>query len=1815
VKGQTISFPASLPELLLQRADHQPQAVAFRFLIDGETESVCLTYAELAGQAGAAAEWLRLHTTPGDRVLLAFPAGLDFLIACFGCLLARVIPVPVAVPGRHQAPQRLLQIAADCAPSLGLTDTATRGRLPQACGPWECLDTSRATRSIAETVAVEPDSIALLQYTSGSTRLPRGVVVTHRALFDQLDYYRQRAGRNWDRMVFVGWLPHDHDFGLVGFFFSAVYLGAPCTFLSPAAFLQKPLRWLQAISRYRATYSGGPSFAYELAARARGDVPLDLSCWQIASSGGEPVSASTLHRFQTRFRAAGFRPESFLPAYGLAEAVLCVTARHGAAVCAFDASALRDRRATLLPPGSPAAASLVSCGTALPGQQVAIVDPESRTRLADDRVGEIWVTGKGLAAGYWGQVAETESTFRARLAGDSGVWLRTGDCGFLHEGELYVTGRLNDVIIVRGLNHSPEVLETTIQNVDPRLRAGCGAVVQTPDPETPGTSIVVAIQEVESIGEGDCSDLFAAIRRTVARQHGLQLDRILFIRPRSLPRTENGKICRHRCRAALEAGSLRVLATSSAELSRMDTSAVADDAERIRGLLQALLPGTQIGVNDNFFSVGGDSLTAQRFLAELRDLTGLDLPVSTLFDFPTPAGLAREVARWNAEAKSPLRSPGLPATAFPAPESLSNASLPVTQSEPGGLTELYARPEPHVTPDGAGLAAILAQLQQLTARADRQIQLLLEQNRLLTQQVALLRNAGLVGPAESTRQADATGSAESAPGASTTLIPTELQREIQFFTELYPASAAAFHSQLVLEFAAPVDVESILKAFQRLVARHDALRMAFIDGVPHIQFSVPVPLQQVSLANLETVRSWLRDERQRPFDCVTAPLWRLAVLEIPDRSFLVWTAHHLIVDGWSLHVLATEFADCYQAETVRSDVALPEAGQFAAVCTQRGLRGARSDESARFWKTLVGRQWPAVEFPGDLVRTAEHVSHAAAVVTIEIAADLRKALVDRGARQSATLFQTLLAGYFALLSQVTGQERLVIGIEMRDAAGVPEPLVGPCNTLVPIILDVPQDPTVADFLELVRHRVLACQAHHDDALAQLLHDLNVPQDPRSPFRILATMNFLRVANETVCLPRFDLEADSITHSPFGLTLDVRDGSGSLRLDFVYNTSMLEGTSVERLAARYLALLQSLAAGQSRLFAGLTLSPAERETVLTWGDGGPAQAGDRPWIDVFADVATRQGSRTAVTCGDESWTYTELDQRSSAVATMLTRQGLAAGDRVGVLVQRGCPFLAALIGVLKAGAVFLPLDPRWPAARLQHQFEQTRPRVVLTGDDADLAGSGTGPTDPVVIRLAAAMQASGPSPAAAVRMSDPAYAITTSGSTGVPKTALVAHRGLMNHLITKCSSLQLTEADRVSQTAAVTFDVSIWQCLAPLLVGGEVVVFPDEIVLDPDVLLSELERRQITVCQLVPTQLRQFVEVESNRPQRRVFCRSLRWMISIGEVLTADLARKWISLFPRTPLVNQYGPAECSDTVAQHVLIWPPRESTRVPIGRPLPGVRLSVFDSRGELVPPGTPGELAIGGDCVGLGYLNDPVRTAEAFGSDPSDLRGGRWYRTGDRVRFRSDGLLEYLGRRDRQLKVRGVRIEPGEVEAVLQKHPHVRQCVVAVREHAGVERLVAYVVLSPGTAVTPGVLRALARNTLPQALVPAQVVLLDRLPVTDSGKVDGDRLPDPDWDTPSGDPTPPETPVQEQLVRIWTDVMEQRRIGIHDDLFELGGRSLDAARIASRIGEIFNFRMPVSEVFRTPTVAGIAAYVERRRATDWREMSAATPDRKGGP
>ena len=1053
------------------------------------------------------------------------------------------------------------------------------------------------------------------------------------------------------------------------------------------------------------------------------------------------------------------------------------------------------------------------------------------------------------------------------------------------------------------------------------------------------------------------------------------------------------------------------------------------------------------------------------------------------------------------------------------------------------------------------------------------------------------------------------------------------QQRLWFLEQLEPGNPA-YHISTAVRISGPLSVVALERSLRTVVDRHEGLRTRFVtvDGEPEQRIAprTPFRLSSVDLRPLddasreqELVRLAAREARA-PFDLVDGPMFRVKLVELADEErALLLAFHHLVSDGWSMGIFVRELTAAYRALLDGETPSLPELPvQYADYSWwQRSwLRGEALERQLGYWRDRLGSGGASLQLPTDRPRPPVQ-TYEGASRSRRLPDELGRRLRKLGRGDGATLFMVISAGLQLLLSRHSQQSAVSLGTPVagRHWPEV-EHLIGLfVNTLV-LRTEISGDLPFAALLGRVREVALGAYAHQDVPFEMIVEALQPERDlAQSPlFQVMLTFEAEPPAPIRISgleLGGVDLEVGTVQ---FDLELTVGERGDGLVFDLGYNSGLFDGSTAERLLDHLANLLEAACDMPTTPVAELPmLAPAERHQLLWEWNDGPRPVVERSFVERLAATVSSVPDRVAAVFGGSSVSYGELARRAWRAASVLSSQGVSPGDLVVLLAERGLGLLVSILGTFEAGAAYLPLDPQHPPGKLAQVLAASRARFVVVGPEhgarleeslasSDFERPRVLGIEELIDGRTSAGEESG-APEARPGLGELAYVIFTSGSTGVPKGVMVEHLGMVNHLEAKIHDLALGADDVVAQTASQTFDISVWQHLAALVVGGRVVILPPPVAMDPVRLAAESARHRVTVLEVVPSLLRVLVEIPAEGPAGSASgdwgLRGLRWMIPTGEALPPSLCREWLAGSPEVPLLNAYGPTECSDDVSHQVVAEAPgAEAASVPIGRAVANTHLVVVDRRLLPVPLGVGGELLVGGLGVGRGYLGSPRRTAESFVPDPfSEVAGARAYRTGDLARVLTDGTVDFLGRLDHQVKIRGFRIELGEVEVALSSVAGVREVVAVARELGADKQLVAYYAAEPDAGVAVEELRAAAAARLPEYMVPAVFVELDRLPLTANGKIDRRALPEPEATAAAREHAvvEPRNPVERRLQRIWEELLDARPIGVEDDFFRLGGHSLLAVRLVAAVKKQMGEELPLALLFQAPTIAELAARI----------------------
>jgi len=1719
--------------LTLDRAAEKKAAdSAFIWLPSGERESERLSYADLQGKAMAIARELP-KTVHHKLAALLYPPGLDFISAFFGCMFAGYIAVPLNLPRPGRQTSQLETIFADCAPSVILTTREHSSRLEEFTRSTANSNAAViATGDIAAAagigchIDISPDDIAYLQYTSGSTGSPKGVVISHRNAISNMEFIERGFVHSADALE-VSWLPAFHDMGLVYGVLQPVFGCFPCAMMSPQTFVHRPLRWLESISRYRATHSGGPNFAYELCTRSFMNVPnqsLDLSSWRVAFNGAEPVIAETLARFEQTFKGAGFRRSSFYPAYGLAESTLKVTGPQpgqGPHIGVYDSSQLVLGKATPTSPDTVTAIQLVGCGQPAESDGIYIVNPETRRVCSEFEIGEIWINGPSVGQGYYKNNQVSSEIFHATTPDISGDFLRSGDLGFVHNDHLYVTGRLKDLIVIYGRNYYPHDIERTAEQGLAQLRPRSIAAFSVPN-DGAGTEDLILVVETKAQTQEAFEELADKLRADLAQVMSLSVKQIVGVTVGSLPKTSSGKMKRSECRTSFLSGGLKFRYISSVEKSQIQN--VLGHGPRLETIAStAAEPTSEFQYLDSAFVAEVLAGSSSAIEDEKRQC----LP--TAFDSITALQIAYKIERKFGVQVSPVD---------------------VLQCD------------------------TIADLEVLVENASVGRQMDVEPNKDL-----FLRNAGI--------------------GSS--------QLSVLYQQVLAPQSVALNISRVV-ELMTDIDLAMLRATFNAVVARHPLLRASFPEfpetQTLHIAFGdEDDALPEMEVIETNDVAKEIEGVISRVFDLHRGPLFRMALIVQTDSNpMMVLSCHHSISDLWSLSTLFDEFWEEYSRRIDKKEINAHELDWGFNAYTkaeQEYVGSERSKNAQEYWATQASRAIQALMFgkprPKNEVYRVEQLHF-----------DIRRSTVvalRAFASQLAITLPELIFSSFHLLMGYYSREkvyRIGTSVHARSSARF-ESALGCLVNVLPVAVEYDAERSLHDAVVLAAKELRQSVAHGDYPYHLNLQKMVQAGGELNTSAVEIMFNFYRsslsVRNASIVplsLGHPDhvidfhgvlmkTQALSRRESLHQMTLTCGEHEGGLLCTFECAVDIFDRPLTERIASSFRTIIERIASHPDApvgAFCAETDLMLGHHLAMVNGTKRPLGAW-KTLPGAFTARVIANPEAVALIEGSRFVTYQELEERTNDIAQDIVTLGRRTCDNVGICAERGIDAIAGILGIIKSNCAYMPIDPDYPDERIRSMIARSNCRLILASPrTVDRINRLTDEVKIMVIDTDGPYGLRQRSESLLQTIPEsPAYVIFTSGSTGEPKGVVVDHRAICNRLEWMQEEYKIGPSDRILQKTPFTFDVSVWEIFWPLLCGSMMILAKPEGHRDPSYLADLMEEELVSVVHFVPSMLLGFL----NATEGRKFP-DLRLLVCSGEALPEKTAAQSQLTFPHARLDNLYGPTEAAVDVTsyhyQNCLTY-----STVPIGFPISNVQVYVLDQGMFPVPVGAIGELYLGGIALAHGYVGAPGLTAERFVPNPfGNAENNRLYKTGDLVRWDLDGKLHYIGRTDKQVKLRGQRIELDEIEACLRQSQLVKDCCVLVRETPAGESLVAYLLVAEQTASLKKDIQRLLESKLPRHMVPSQLMQLTSFPISANGKLDAKSLP-------SVRDYPPVTAerleddhadeIEQQLHEIWREVLRLEEVRRDESFFALGGHSIAATQIVARVRKQLGVEIPLAVMF----------------------------------
>jgi amino acid adenylation domain-containing protein len=1651
------SPPQSIPERFEEIVAREPDRLAVKF------EKCPLSYRELNEASNKIAHALLAFEHPErPSIALLFGRGINAIVALIAALKAGK---QAHTLDAHAPEERMKAVLDDCRTFLIVTDSEFLALAQRVAGDVRSvfnideIAASSVSSNLGLTIA--PKRPATIAYTSGSTSQPRGVVRTHERTVGAAI-----SGGNYRRIC-----AEDKVSLLHSITFSSGESDLFMALLNGAAILPFDFtcaggvglaNWLK---DEQVTILHSPPAAFRELARVDFPVGYFADLRRIRLSGA-PITRADFDFYKTKF-ARGTLLEVGM----------------GSTEMGFICNAVVDHDFSFPQEGSPV-------GYAREGKEVLILNDKGQ-ELGPGEVGEIVIRSRQFTKGYLRRLGLPEEKLQRDPKDENALIYRTGDLGTrLADGFVIHRGRKDLMVKIRGFRVDISEVEHALLEHPGIKEAGVRAWDRE-DGEKYLAGYIVRLESMLNASE---------VREFLSNKLPDYMIPTAFKFVESLPLT-NGKLDR----LALPKPDPR-----RPELKETCVAPRNEVERKLAGIWSEVLQIDNIGVHDNFFDLGGHSLTASRVLSRVLDCFRVEVSLRSFFESATIADLSEDV-------QNAIR------------QRHSSANLPLVP-----------------IPRGNNLPVSFG------------------------------------------------------------------QRALWFHDQLEPGSCAYNFLVFAYRFSGRLDVKAFEQSINHIIDHHEALRTVFatIDGQP-LQTILPEMTIETPVLDLDFANSGWDKELEidriagalvgQAFDLTRGPLLRSVLLRLAnDEHVWLLVVHHVVFDGWSSGIFVRELSQIYNSVKKGEPPLLPplpiQYGDFA-VWQRNRLQGAMLEDHVSYWKKQLDglskirlpivRSRPVPDTPSNGREEFE--------LSQQFSAELR----ELSGRTGMTLFMTLLAAYKIALHRYTGETDIAIGTPTagRSHSGV-EGLIGYFLNMLVLRTDLSGNPTIRELLERVRKVCIDGLAHQDLPFEKIVEELRPTRDLTGNPLIQVTFalqNTPRSALNLEGVAAQELEISTGIARNFDLHLFMED-TAVLRGYVSYNQALFDADTIRRLIGHLQNLLEGIVANCDQRIDDLPMltEPEKHQQLVAWNDTNAAYTKNKCIHELFENQVEKTPEAVAVVVEDQQLTYRALNNRANQLAHYLRKLGVGPNAFVGICLERSLEMVVALLGVLKAGGTYLPLDSSYPEARLGYMLKDSGAAVLLTSPELSqrLAqyGGQTICLDREWQEIGSESTANLPDDA---DENDFAYVIYTSGSTGDPKGVMIPHSAICNHMMWMLEAFPLNKDDRVVQRTPLSFDASVWEVFAPLISGAQLILVGPEGSGDAGYLVNFLEKKRITILQVVPTLLQMLLEENMGQ------CSSLRRVFCGGEPLSAALYagfRRQLAV----PLINLYGPTEAAIDATSYVCCESDSPGW-MPIGRPIANAQVYILDRQAQLVPIGVKGELHIGGAGLARCYLNQPEPTAERFIANPFSAQpGAKLYKTGDLARYLPDGNIEFIGRIDNQVKLRGYRIELGEIEAVLDQHPKVREAVVVAREDSpGDKRLVAYLVGDEKQELQVDELKRFLKRRLPDYMVPSAWVILASLPHTPNGKINRAALPalEAGQLEPTERFTGPRTEAEKSLAKIWAEVLNREKVGIHDNFFDLGGHSLLATQVISRLRNVFNLEIPLRTLFEAPTIEQMAAVIMEHR------------------
>lgn len=1653
--------------------------------------------------------------TREHELILQIEDNENFICVFWACILGGIIPIPLHVAVNKEQQNQLIQVFKVLKKPKLITDNniyfEPKEYVEKECVDKESTDDDKVgdlgqciTQNIIKCkdlikvvnyddgIKPLPQDTAYIQFSSGSTGNPKGIVITHENVTSNAKAIFERVNCNEQDSI-LNWLPITHSFSLVVGHITSMYADINQYLMPTMLFLKYPTLWMEKANQYKNTMLLSPNFGFNhFLACTNQEISYDwdLSGIKIIATGGEPIDVNICNNFTEYLSRYGLNRNTIWPSYGMTEATVGITAPMLGDQFRFfrlerDSVSYGNKIKEIVDNNLKNVMNVVSVGYPYEECLVRICN-QNNDVLEDKYIGSIQIKGKNVTKGYYCN----DDANREAFTHDG--WLKTGDIGFLYENQLVVTGREKDIIFINGQNYYPIDIERIAKDTEGMAFhevAACGIFNKEKQKE----EVVIFILTKEDVESFALKAM--AIKNHVNNCTGLEVSNI--IPTLVLPKASSGKVQRFKLMEQYLNGDFdeAIQALSKVSLSNLSRKLKKPKNEIEESLIiiwGQILKNNHIGVDQSFFELGGDSLKAALVVHSINQTFHIDITLRDIFNHITIESLAKFIASVESNSFEDIQ--------------------PVEEKEYYPLSSA--------------------------------------------------------------------------------------QKRLYALNELHKEGIAYNITQVVM-VEDNLDVERVKETFDLLIKRHEALRTSFElqEGLVvqriHDNAEGNFTYREAEEADIEEII----DQFIVPFELDKAPLLRTCIVRTEQQNYyIILDIHHIITDGTSIGILMKEFAQIYNNEK------LPEHRlnyKDYAVWQEANKNSEKIVKQKEYWLKEFGSQIPLLNMPTDYKRPSKQQFEGSSV-RFSINTELTSHLKNLSRVTNTTLYMVLFSAFNVFIHKYSNQEEVIIGTvtsgrnfdSLQDVVGMF------VNTLA-IRSSMSEEESFTNYLLRIKDTSLEAFDNSDYQFDQLIEDLHRKRDlSRNPiFDVMFVMENMEIpANDEEHI-KFNIYDYKPKGTKLDLTLTAQEREGEIICLFQYSTSLFKEGTIHRFIQYYMEVLNEIIDSSDKKISSIGILPIkEKERILsTFNDTDIMHDNTLTVYEMFERQVEKTPNNIAVVCGKEKLTYVELNQRANSLARTLQQNGVKPDAIVGLLVERSVYMAIGILAVMKAGGAYLPIDSEYPSDRITYMLEDSDASLLITQKDLrDLVNfSGTMITidDP----CGYSKDSSYIEPISTVN--DLAYVIYTSGSTGKPKGVKVEHLSLVNYVTWFSRKSNLQECDKTILLSSFAFDLSYTSLYTSLLCGGELHIVSKDEYTDPEKLLHYIGTHEITYIKATPSLFSMLVNTYSFH--KSDICNSLRLIVLGGEPINVSLVEKYNKIYPDTQIMNHYGPTECTvGCIATLIDLYHLNEYKRCPvIGMPIDNTMVYILDNKMEPVAIGQTGELYIGGSCLARGYMNLEELDKEKFVKNPfTKNKKDRLYKTGDLGRYLEDGNIEFLGRIDNQVKIRGYRIELGEIENSILTYPGIdKVCVIDIDDSYGNKEVCAYIVTRDERITYD--LRKYLLNKLPTYMVPSYFVIVDEIPITSNGKVNKAALPKPNNDhVDTIEYVAPRTDTEKRLVTVWREVLGVEQIGIDNNFFEIGGHSLKATVLMSKIQKEFNILIDMKDVFDYPTIRELSTCMNNK-------------------